>query len=218
MENVRSPMDNLLNMLSGFSVGQEKALKQGIYNAVALFFLCLVSAAGYGLYIILSPFIKPLIWALLCGAVLFPFKCSLATAVQSWFAKVEVSQTPLVVNVALLPVHMFDNVSEKVGTFLWIRIICIIWAASLGLLAIGVYHYTPNMITYLVWRIFQVFTVISGFFILTCNIFTVIFSLLYTFCIHLYYSILGRNTLDSCLFECLIGFYPCRSPPYSSAT
>lgn len=175
MESARSPMDNLFNMLSGFSAGQEKALKQGIYNAVALFFLCLVSAAGYGLYIILSPFVKPLIWALLCGSVLYPFKCSLATAVQSWFAKVEASQTPLIVNVALLPVHMFDNVSERVGTFLWTRIVYIVWAASLVLLAAGVYHYTPNVITYLAWRMFQIFTVISGFFILTCNIFTVIY-------------------------------------------
>ncbi|XP_077264780.1 transmembrane protein 245 isoform X1 [Temnothorax americanus] len=173
MENVRSPMDNLFNMLSGFSAGQEKALKQGIYNAVALFFLCLVSAAGYGLYIILSPFVKPLIWALLCGSVLFPFKCSLSTTVHSWFAKVEASQTPLVVNVGLLPVHIFDNVSEKVGSFLWTRIKYIVWAASLASLAAGVYHYTPNVITCLAWRTFQVFTVVSGFFILTCNVFTV---------------------------------------------
>ncbi|XP_011859415.1 PREDICTED: transmembrane protein 245 isoform X2 [Vollenhovia emeryi] len=173
MENVRSPMDNLLNMLSGFSAGQEKALKQGIYNAVALFFLCLVSAAGYGLYIILRPFVKPLIWALLCGSVLFPFKCSLATAVESWFARVEASRTPLVVNVGLLPVYIFDNVSEKVGTFLWTRIKYIVWAASLTLPAVGVYHYTPSVLTCLAWRMFQIFTVISGFFILMCNIFTV---------------------------------------------
>lgn len=193
MENVRSPMDNLFNMLSGFSAGQEKALKQGIYNAVALFFLCLVSAAGYGLYIILSPFVKPLIWALLCGSVLFPFKCSLATAVQSWFAKVEASQTPLLVNVALLPVHIFDNVSERVGTFLWTRIVYIVWAASLVLLAAGVYHYTPSMITYLIWRMFQVFTVISGFFILTCNIFTVSYILSSNSLIAVSLSVFCRN-------------------------
>ncbi|XP_012529068.1 transmembrane protein 245 isoform X2 [Monomorium pharaonis] len=173
MENTRSPMDNLFNMLSGFSAGQEKALKQGIYNAVALFFLCLVSAAGYGLYIILRPFVKPLIWALLCGSVLFPFKCTLVTTVQSWFTKVEASQTPLIVNVGLLPVHIFDNVSEMVGSFLWTRVKYIIWATSLILLVAGVYHYTPSAITCLAWRLFQIFNVISGFFILTCNVFTV---------------------------------------------
>lgn len=173
MDNVRSPMDNLFNMLSGFSAGHEKALKQGIYNAVALFFLCLVSAAGYGLYIILSPFIKPLIWALLCGSVLFPFKYSLATMVQSWFAQVEASRSPLIVNVSLLPVHIFDNISEILGSFLWTRVKYIIGVISLVLATVGVYHYTPNVITCLAWRMFQVFTTVSGFFILTCNIFTV---------------------------------------------
>ncbi|XP_018397233.1 PREDICTED: transmembrane protein 245 [Cyphomyrmex costatus] len=173
MENVRSPMDNLFNMLSGFNVGQEKALKQGIYNAVALFFLCLVSVAGYGLYIILKPFVKPLIWALLCGSVLFPFKCLLVTVVQSWFIKVEASRTLLIVNVSLLPIHMFDNVSERVGSFLWMHIKYIIWTALLALLAIGLYHFTPNVIMLFAWRMFQIFSIISGFFILTCNIFMV---------------------------------------------
>lgn len=186
MENVRSPMDNLFNMLSGFSAGQEKALKQGIYNAVALFFLCFVSIAGYGLYIILSPFVKPLIWALLCGSVLFPFKCSLVTVVQSWFAKVEASRTLLIVNVSLLPVHIFDNVSERVGFFLWSRIKYIIWAISLALLVVGVYHYTPNVIICLAWRIFQIFTIISGFFILTCNIFMVLYLTSNSFFITIY--------------------------------
>ncbi|KYM90363.1 Transmembrane protein C9orf5 [Atta colombica] len=173
MENIRSPMDNLFNMLSGFSAGQEKALKQGIYNAVALFFLCLVSVAGYGLYIILRPFVKPLIWALLCGSVLFPFKCLLVTAVQSWFTKVEASRTLLIVNVSLLPVHIFDNVSERVGSFLWMHMKYIVWTVLLALVAVGLYHFTPNVIMCLAWRMFQTFSIISGFFILACNIFTV---------------------------------------------
>lgn len=173
MDNVRSPIDNLFNMLSGFSAGHEKALKQGIYNAVALFFLCLVSLAGYGLYIIMSPFVKPLIWALLCGSVLFPFKYSLATTVESWFAQVEESRSPLIVNVSLLPVHIFDNISENLGSFLWTRIKYIVGAVSLVLATLGVYHYTPNVLTCLAWRMLQVFTIVSGFFILTCNIFTV---------------------------------------------
>ncbi|KAL6267048.1 hypothetical protein P5V15_000124 [Pogonomyrmex californicus] len=185
IENVRSPMDNLFNMLSGFSAGQEKALKQGIYNALALFFLCLISVAGYGLYIILSPFVKPLIWALLCGSVLFPFKCSLATAVQSWFAGMEATQTPLIVNVSLLPVHIFDSISENVGSFLWTRIKYIIGIISAVLLAIGIYHYTPNVITCLVWRLCWLFTTISGFFIRTCNIFMV-FTVLIGYLIVLY--------------------------------
>ncbi|XP_020280671.1 transmembrane protein 245 isoform X2 [Pseudomyrmex gracilis] len=173
MDHARSPMDNLFNMLSSFSAGHEKALKQGIYNSVALFFLCLVSAAGYGLYIILRPFVKPLVWALLCGSVLFPFKCSLATTVQSWFTKKEASHSPLIVDVSLLPVHIFDNVSDKLGSFLWSHIKYIIGTVTLVLGTVGIYHYTPTILTCFAWRIVQAFTTVSGFFILTCNIYTV---------------------------------------------
>lgn len=174
MEGTRLPMDNLFNMLSGFSVGHEKALKQGIYNAVALLLLCIISAAGYGLYIILSPFIKPLIWALLCGSVLFPFKHSLTTAVQSWFEKTEVSHTPLIIKLAVLPVQIVDKVSDNLGSFLWKQIKYIASTLTMATLALGLYHYTPTILSCLIWRICLIFNAIFGLFILTCNTFTVI--------------------------------------------
>ncbi|XP_053986250.1 transmembrane protein 245 isoform X1 [Hylaeus volcanicus] len=173
MDSTRSPMDNLFNMLSGFSAGHEKALKQGIYNAVALLLLCLVSAAGYGLYIILSPFVKPLIWALLCGSVLFPFKYSLTTVVQSWFEKTEASRTPLIINLTLLPIQIVDKVSDSLGSFLWRHIKYVAGTLLLGMSVLGLYHYTPSILSCLIWRIFIIFNTIFGFFITTCNIYTI---------------------------------------------
>lgn len=175
MDSARSPMYNLINnMLSGMSASHEKGLKQGIYNSVALFLLILVLAAGYGLYIILSPFLKPLIWGLLCGSVLFPFKYSLATTVQSWFTKVENSHVPLIVHLSLLPVHMLDNFSERLGSFLWTNITYIVigLASMLGIL--GIYLHISIIATYVDCWIFRMFAAISEFFIMTCNIYTVI--------------------------------------------
>ncbi|CAK9813950.1 Transmembrane protein 245 [Anthophora quadrimaculata] len=169
MDITRSPMDNLFNMLSGFSADHEKALKQGIYNAVALFILCLISAAGYGLYIILSPFIKPLIWALLCGSVLFPFKYSLTTIVHSWFEKAEVSHTPLIINLMVLPIQIVDKASNSLGSFLWKYIKYIVSAFLLTTLGLGVYNYTPSILSCLIWKICLIFNTIFGFFISTCN-------------------------------------------------
>ncbi|KOC59715.1 Transmembrane protein 245 [Habropoda laboriosa] len=146
MDSTRWPMDNLFNMLSGFSTGHEKALKQGIYNAVALFLLCLISAAVYGLYIILSPFVKPLIWALLCGSVLFPFKYSLTTIVKSWFEKTEASHSPLIINLIVLPVQIVDKVSNTLGSFLWKHIKYIVGVFLLTTLGLGAYNYTPSIL------------------------------------------------------------------------
>lgn len=178
MDSTRSPMDNLFNMLSGFSAGHEKALKQGIYNAVALFFLCLVSAAGFGLYIILRPFVKPLIWALLCGSVLFPFKYSLTTMVQSWFEKTEASHTPLIINLIALPVQIVDKVSDSIGSFLWKRIKYIASAFLLAAIPLTIYQYIPTILSCLIWRICLIFSTIFGFFITTCHTFTVTFNYL----------------------------------------
>ncbi|XP_033299653.1 transmembrane protein 245 [Bombus bifarius] len=189
MDSTRSPMDNLFNMLSGFSAGHEKALKQGIYNAVALFFLCLVSAAGFGLYIILRPFVKPLIWALLCGSVLFPFKYSLTTMVQSWFEKTEVSHTPLIINLMVLPVQIVDKVSDSIGSFLWKRIKYIASAFLLGAIPLTIYHYIPTILSCLIWRICLIFSTISGFFITTCNTFTIAFILIgYLSMLYIYWT------------------------------
>ena len=173
MESTRSPMDNLFNMLSGFSADHEKALKQGIYNAVALFLLCLVSAAGYGLYIILRPFVKPLIWALLCGSVLFPFKNSLTTVVQSWFEKTEASRTPLIISLMLLPVQIVDQTSDSLGSFLWRHLKYIGGVLLAGALVFGIYHYTPSILSCLVWRTCLIFNSVVGFFITTCNIYMI---------------------------------------------
>ncbi|XP_015514902.1 transmembrane protein 245 isoform X1 [Neodiprion pinetum] len=173
MEAPRTPMDNLLNMLGGFSPGHEKALKQGFYNAVALFLLFAASAAFYGLYFILSPFVKPLIWALLCGSVLFPFKLRLTTAVQSWFVAMESSNKPLIVNVAVIPLRFFDDVSEIIGSLLR-KYFTYIGPVLVGIpTLLLIYNYTPSFLTCIIWREFQIANTIINFFVSTCGLLTV---------------------------------------------
>lgn len=171
----RTPMNNLLNMLGGLTMseGHEKALKQGIYNAVALFLLFAGSAAFYGLYFILSPFVKPLIWALLCGSVLFPFKLSLTTAVKSWFTTVETSNSSLLINLAVIPLRFVDDLGEVVGSFLRknLKYVAPVVIAIPTLLLI--YNYTPNILTCILWREFQIANSIINFFVSTCGIYTV---------------------------------------------
>lgn len=166
-------MDNLLNAWSSFSAGHEKALKQGIYNALALFLLCIVCSAGWGLYIILNPFVKPLIWALLCGSALFPFKFYLTNAVQSWFTIHENSSQPLLINLIMIPVTIVDRFSQIVGSFLQehVKTVGISITAMLG--AFLVYSYTPGFLYCLMWRFVQLVATFVGFFVANCNIYVV---------------------------------------------
>ncbi|XP_011301912.1 transmembrane protein 245 isoform X2 [Fopius arisanus] len=173
MEGPRTPMDNLLNVLSGFSVGHEKALKQGIYNAVALLVLFLTCAATYGLYLILHPFVKPLIWALLCGSVLFPFKLYITTSVQSWFTETENSHEPLLVDLAMLPIRITDRISNTIGNFLHQRLNYV--GVLLGIISgiIMIYWYTPGILLCLIWRLMQLVMGLTSTFITTCNIYII---------------------------------------------
>ncbi|XP_046834698.1 transmembrane protein 245 isoform X1 [Vespa crabro] len=205
MDVIKSPMDNLFNMLSGFNASHEKALKQGIYNAVALFLLCLVLAAGYGLYIVLSPFLKPLIWALLCGAVLFPFKYSLTTRWQSWFDKIESTNKPLFLNLIILPLHIIDNIAETLGTGLWKYIKYIVATISTGCIIMAAYSYTPNILSCLTWKIFNMFSIIFGFFISTCSIYMIAILLIgYLSTLYIYWS--PENSKHFCYTSFVLWF------------
>ncbi|KAL2743928.1 transmembrane protein 245 isoform X1 [Vespula maculifrons] len=205
MDVIKSPMDNIFNMLSGFNASHEKALKQGIYNAVALFLLCLVLAAGYGLYIVLSPFLKPLIWALLCGAVLFPFKYSLTTRGQSWFDKIESTSKPLFLSLVILPLHIMDNTAETLGTALWKYIKYIVATISMACIIMAAYNYTPNILSCLTWKIFNVFSIIFGFFISTCSIYMIAFILIgYLSTLYVYWS--PENSKHFCYTSFVLWF------------
>lgn len=170
-------MDNILNILSSFNSAHEEALMHGFYNALALGILCLVTAASYCLYIILSPFVKPLIWALLCGAVLFPFKLSLSTCVQTWFSNMEKSNKPILMNLLITPLHLTDQFAEFLGSFIW-KCRQKYWKLvglplSLILVCCFVYSYSPTILSHFVCQIFSLVYILTAFFISSCNFYIV---------------------------------------------
>lgn len=141
----RSPLENIINIFGSLPQGHDKPVKQAVYNALALFLLFLGGAAGCALYLILEPFIKPLMWALLVGSVLHPLKYKLAQRFRSWFDTLEKSNTPVVFGLMLVPINVVDNISELLGNKLLnhlkviISIIVIIPTLHL------IYYYTPKI-------------------------------------------------------------------------
>lgn len=151
MENLRSPFENIFNIIGGLPQGHEKPLKHALYNAVALLFLFLCCAAAWALYIILEPFIKPLIWALLVGSVLHPFKYSLSRIFRSWFDKLDESHTPIVIGVIGLPINIINDLSEFIGSKLRYHFkIIVALVVSLSLLHV-IYYYTPRLCVCVAW-------------------------------------------------------------------
>ncbi|KAK6635529.1 hypothetical protein RUM44_000781 [Polyplax serrata] len=117
----------MLNFLNVIPQGHEKALKQAFYNAIALFVLFLCTAGGWALFYILEPFVKPLVWAVLIGSVLHPFKYSLAKHFELWFHQVNASSNFIYFGVFMIPIHLMDRISEAFSTFILIYITALIF-------------------------------------------------------------------------------------------
>lgn len=156
MDNFSLPF-SLFKNIGAIPQGHEKPLKHALYNALALLFLFLCCAAVYALYIILEPFIKPLVWAVLVGSVLHPLKDSLAKRFRSWFDKLEEFNTPIVLGACVIPINIVNDLAEFIGGKLLnnIKIIVAI-ILSVSILHI-IYYYTPYICINIVWKIGLIF-------------------------------------------------------------
>ncbi|KAH7951124.1 hypothetical protein HPB52_004839 [Rhipicephalus sanguineus] len=149
----RSPFE----ILSFVPQGHEKALKLAVYNTATLVFAAFVSAAGVAVYFILQPFLGPLLWALLFGSVLHPFKRSLCLLLGGWLDALREAGTPLAVGVFCLPFQVVDSVAERACNtvlqyFKWFL------AASIVVpLVYFAHHFLPVTVAWKVFAVLRVF-------------------------------------------------------------
>lgn len=127
---------------------QQSQLKAAVYN----FVIIAVVASSVAVCLVFGPFLKPLLWALLVGAVLFPFKYSLSSALKSWFQRLEDDDTHLLVGIALAPLDAL----ESLGEYLWsafIRHMQLLISGAVGLLFLRLFlAYAPKGIFCAIWR------------------------------------------------------------------
>ncbi|XP_022907141.2 transmembrane protein 245 [Onthophagus taurus] len=139
----RSPLENIISIFGTLPQGHDKPVKHAVYNALAIFLLVLGCAAGWALYLILEPFIKPLMWALLVGSVLHPLKYKLAQRCRAWFAALEESNTPVIFGILLVPVKVTDKLSEVLGNKLLKHLKFILTIVISVPTVHIIYYYTP---------------------------------------------------------------------------
>lgn len=116
----------------------EKALKLAFYNTAALVFVALSGCAAVAVYYVMEPFLRPLLWAGLCGAFLYPFKWKLTQVVRGFLRSLRESNTPLVAGAMVLPFHLANKSADFVGSFVVQKVrifvmFCLTAAAVYGL-------------------------------------------------------------------------------------
>jgi len=102
-------------MIGNLPQGHEKPLKHALYNAVALLLLFICCSVGYALFLVLEPFFKPLLWALLVGSLLHPIKYTISKQMKNWFVKLETTETPLIFGVFAIPINVINDASKMIA-------------------------------------------------------------------------------------------------------
>ncbi|CAH8452819.1 unnamed protein product [Schistosoma turkestanicum] len=85
------------------SHSQVKAIRQAFYNAAAFIILSCICVAILAVYYTLQIFVRPLLWAVLCGTVLYPFKSSLTDVIRGWVRRVDAEDQLLLVETFVVP-------------------------------------------------------------------------------------------------------------------
>ncbi|XP_065558651.1 transmembrane protein 245-like isoform X2 [Artemia franciscana] len=144
-ETYRSAIDQMLNLIPQ---GHEKAIKNAVYNIIAFIFVLLGVGAGMAVYLILEPFIKPLLWAVLIGSVLYPAKTAAVSWVTNYLQNMINQKTPLIFGSIMAPLSVVDRFTENSFVFLCQKLVTIISITGVVMLAIGIYSYVPFSIFY----------------------------------------------------------------------
>ncbi|CAL2037054.1 unnamed protein product [Caenorhabditis brenneri] len=95
---------------------QRTALQFAFYNTL-LFVLLGVALCGlFALYNMMYMFLSPMLWAVLVGTVLFPFKKKVTDIVQGWLRDLQKANQTLAKAVVTLPFTGFSRISETIYT------------------------------------------------------------------------------------------------------
>lgn len=136
IDGIFTVFSNLKNQ----KAAEVQSVKSALYNVGVL--VCLAALAG--VFLVLLPFLNPLFWAFLFGAVLFPAKKKLAKAINLFIEELETTDTPIALGVVVFPFNGMMKVGEFITMFLitHIKVIAFGLCAMLSL-RISV-HYVPS--------------------------------------------------------------------------
>ena len=87
-------------------------LKAAVFNIGLLLFAGLCLLGCFAVYRLMYAFLKPMMWAILVGTVIFPFKKKVTDVIRGWLRSLRDSGTPLVLGMVFLPLQWLDHIAN----------------------------------------------------------------------------------------------------------
>ncbi len=87
-------------------------MRQSFYQTSLLVFSVGCCISVIGAYYLFNEFVKPLLWAIICGITLYPLKRKLTKIVKLWLDGLLSSRTPLVVGLVTCPLKIVDHTGD----------------------------------------------------------------------------------------------------------
>lgn len=126
---------------------QAESLKTALYNVGLLLLIAVFS----GVIVILLPFLRPLLFGVLFGAVLFPAKKKLANSIKGWITKVETNDVPVIVGIASIPFNWLERLGEVIILFIFTHIKIILFGSGFIIVLRILHSILPKkLLTYVV--------------------------------------------------------------------
>ncbi len=92
--------------------GDLEAFKTAVFNTGLFVFVGICLTGAFAVYKLMYAFLKPMMWAVLVGTVIFPFKRTVTEAIRGWLRGLRESGTPLALGVLFLPLSWLDSLGE----------------------------------------------------------------------------------------------------------
>ena len=132
--------------------GHEKHIKSACYNAAAFLFVLLALVVGLAVFCVLQPFLRPLLWAALCGSFLHPVKEQAAVLMRYWLEYLKDSGMPLILGTIGIPFLATDlalhSISLQITKHWWTVLI----VPSIFFIFFFLYYVTPAALLLWFWN------------------------------------------------------------------
>lgn len=98
------------------SAKQDDAWLQAYCNGVTIVVLLVAGCICWAVYCVLEPFLHPLLWAVLVGTIIHPFKNTWTKRISQWLDGLEGNSIPLSAGLILSPLFVFNYLSKLLET------------------------------------------------------------------------------------------------------